>query len=273
MKKIIVTLLILFICGYYIGSKYQNLKATYHCGPPYFVSNINHKIESWFKENVFRKKVESLSMYDCFFDKSKEIKLQRVNNLGYTFYVGQIDYPNSPDISDDIKNQITKTVDNIKFPKTILTKIPIVIVNSLAVEKGQYISHPNSNRLLDVSIFDSSFLSRGGVYTTYNGSEAVIYINKTIIDKKLLSESLVHEFGHAIASTITSKELDIYYQLRNIPAKTEQYGKIWNKSPQEDFAEVYRSIFTGSNVQTIYGPVSSQTKSFVTEIVNKLNSK
>lgn len=274
MKRKITVLLvvILLVGGGYLTWKYQNLKATYICRPEYFNANINVRIDNWFKGLILRKNIPLSPIYDCFSDKSKKIELQQVNNLGYTFYIGQIDYPNTPIISDDIKNQITKMLDKTKFPKSLLKKNPIVIVNSLAIESGQYIKDPSSNLLADASIFGPDFLSEGGKYAIYDNGMTVIYINKIVITKGLLTENLVHEFGHAIATTLTDEEWATYYQLRGIPAKTEQYGKVWNESPQEDFAEVYRSIFTGSSVGTIYGPVGPQTKEFLNKMVDYLNT-
>jgi hypothetical protein len=66
------------------------------------------------------------------------IPLQEVKNLGYDFYVGQIDDPNVNDLTDDLKNQITQIVYNAHFPESMLQNMPIIILNSLDVTGNQY---------------------------------------------------------------------------------------------------------------------------------------
>ena len=64
---------------------------------------------------------------------------------------------------------------------------------------------------------------------------------------------LAHELGHAIGSKLTDSQWKTFYQLRNIPAGAPRAGTNWNLSPEEDFAEVYKNVFTGTDVQTFYG--------------------
>ncbi len=217
---------------------------------------------------------------DLFTDKNqltnpKVVRLQEVSNLGYTFYVGQVDYPNTPNISDDIKNQITQIVANAKFPKSLLRQIPIVILNSLAVRSGQYLVDPNTHSQLPMPPLDQSFLNESGIYDEYSNRAvvvaAVIYVNKTTVIQGSLTDALTHELGHAIGAKLTDQDWKKFYQLRNIPAGTSRSGTNWVLSPTEDFAEVYKSIFTGLGVKTSYGAVNQQTKGFVISIVNKLS--
>ncbi|MFA6519594.1 MAG: hypothetical protein WCT41_02100 [Candidatus Paceibacterota bacterium] len=184
-------------------------------------------------------------------DKTKEINLQQINNVGYTLYLGQIDSPNAVFIDDTLKEEMTRTAYNSRFPKSILAKIPIVFVNSLALKSGQYIATPWGN--MNVMDFGSGFLYEGGVYVTYESGGAIIYLNKEILAKGSLNDVLTHELGHAIGSTLTDAEWTKYYQLREIASGTPRYGSNWNLSPAEDFAEVYKNTFTGLDVKTYFG--------------------
>lgn len=184
-------------------------------------------------------------------DKTKEITLEQVNNLGYTFYLGQIDNPSAAPISDTMKNDITRIVYNSKFPKSLLEKVPIIFVNNLALKPGQYIATPSGN--MKVMDFGAGFLYEGGVYATYESGNFIIYINNDVLAKDSLTNILTHELGHAIGSTLTGADWTKYYGLRNIPIGTPRESGLWNLSPAEDFAEVYKNTFTGLGVRTYYG--------------------
>lgn len=184
-------------------------------------------------------------------DKTKEINLQQVNNLGYTFYIGQIDSPDAVFIDDTLKEEMTRIAYNARFPKNILEETPIVFVNSLALKSGQYIATPWGN--MNVMDFGAGFLYEGGVYATYESGRAIIYLNKEILAKGSLKNVLTHELGHAIGNTLTDADWIKYYQLRGIASGTQRYGSNWNLSPAEDFAEVYKNITTGLDVTTYLG--------------------
>lgn len=179
------------------------------------------------------------------------IALQEVQNLGYDFYVGEIESPGSTNITDDLKNQITKIAYTAQFPTSLLKSVPIIILNNLALTGNQYISVPAGN--LKVPDLKPDFLSEGGIYVTFNGGAAVIFINKPIIAQGQLTEVLTHELGHAVGSKLTDQDWAKFYQLRSIPAGTDRHGTNWNLSPEEDFAEVYKNVFTGIAVRTYYG--------------------
>ena len=179
------------------------------------------------------------------------VPLQEVKNLGYDFYVGQIDNPDTNDLTDDLKNQITKIVYNAHFPETMLKNMPIIILNSLDVTGDQYISIGGKN--LEVGNLTPAFLSEGGYYETYQDGSMVIFINKATLTQNGLTETLTHELGHAVGSTLTTQDWATFYQLRNIPAGTAQETSSWNLSPAEDFAEVYKYTYTGIAVRTFFG--------------------
>lgn len=193
-------------------------------------------------------------------DKSKEVPLKVVNNLGYTFYLGEIDNNNSV-INDSFKTEITKIVYDAKFPKKLLENLPIVVVNSLALKSGQYISTRNDT--YEVFNFGPEFLYEGGFYADYDNKKGIIYINKEALGKMSLADILTHELGHAIGYTLTDADWKTYYELRSIPTKNIG-SQLWNLSPKEDFAEVYKNVFTGLPIRTSYDKtVSLKTKEFI----------
>jgi hypothetical protein len=180
-----------------------------------------------------------------------QITLQEVKNLGYDFYVGEIETSDTTNINDDLKNQITKIAYTAQFPVSLLKSVPIIILNNLALTGDQYISVPSGN--LKVPDLKPDFLSEGGIYVTFNGGTSVIFINKPIIAQGQLNEVLTHELGHAVGNKLTDQDWVRFYQLRGIPTATVRHGTNWNLSPKEDFAEVYKNVFTGIAVRTYYG--------------------
>ncbi len=208
---------------------------------------------------------------------SNQIPLEQVNNLGYTFYLGQIDYPNTNDLTDDLKNQITQIVYNAKFPESMLKNIPIIIVNSLAYSDNQYIIEPSNGLSAKLPPLNTMWLSEGASYSRYRSGQSLIYINKIVLNNNFAGD-LTHELGHAVAGTLTAQEWKEYYALRGIPANmpledddgndpTESYAS----SPSEDFADVYENVITRTPINTDYGAVDSQTRDFLNQIVNRLN--
>lgn len=207
------------------------------------------------------------------------IPLQQITNVGYSFYLGKIDYPNSPDITDKIKNDITQVIYNSQLPKSLLKNIAIIIVNTLAVSPNQYIDTPTGKvKMIDLP---PEFLKGGGIYSQNINQGSFIFINKNLVTEsedpyeKLffgdvsalkLKNVLTHELGHYLSSQLTIADWEEYYQLRKIPANTPRYTQTWAMSPMEDFAEVYRNIFTGYGVRTYYGLLIPKVKVFVKEV-------
>jgi hypothetical protein len=110
-------------------------------------------------------------------DKSKEVPLEQVNNLGYNFYLGEIEIANTTNVTDDLKNQITKIIYNAHFPERILKDTPIIILNNLALTPGQYVTTSNGN--MQIPNLKADFLSEGGLYAQFTGNMAIIFINKS----------------------------------------------------------------------------------------------
>jgi hypothetical protein len=212
---------------------------------------------------------EKLSEKASSISDSKTISLQQVNNVGYSFYIGQIDYPDAPPISDDVKNKITQVIYKANFPKNLLKNVGIIIVNTLAVSEYQYIKTPYGK--INIPSFNPEFMTGGGIYSGNFGQMSLIFINKTKLNS--LSEILTHELGHFIASQLTNEEWNKYYQLRRIPSNTPRYTQDWRLSPQEDFAEVYKNIFTGSKVRTYYGLLVKNNYLYFEDACGKIYDK
>jgi len=187
------------------------------------------------------------------------INLQQINNVGYSFYLGQIDYSNSPPIGDDLKNNITQIIYKADFPKRLLSNLAIIIVNTLAITPNEQIITPNGN--INVPSFNPNFLTEGGEYNYNPNNFSIIYINSKKID--LLSGTLTHELGHHISRQLTNEEWAKFYQLRNIPNDAPRFLQNWYISPNEDFAEVYKNSFTNLPVKTYFGILESSHKEII----------
>lgn len=204
-------------------------------------------------------------------DNSVIIPLQKVTNVGYVFYLGQIDYPGSPDISDTLKNDVTDIIYKSNFPKSLLSNMAIVFVNTLAVTPDQYIGAPGGK--IKVKDFPPDFMYGGGIYSQVGDNQiSIIFINKNFTELSKLRDVLTHELGHHVGFQLTREEWSAFYKLRKIPQKTPLQTSDWLTSPIEDFAEVYKNIYTGLKIHTAYSSVVDEaTKKFIQQIISRLN--
>ncbi len=233
-----------------------------YSGPGTFIGNLNQDLNRGDFKKVFNdifsgspiSKNPQTAPASVKTNSGIQVALQEVKNLGYDFYIGEIETSGTTNINDDLKNQITKIAYTAQFPTSPLKTVPIIILNNLALTGDQYISVPSGN--LKVPDLKPDFLSEGGIYVTFNGGASVIFINKPIIAQGQLNEVLTHELGHAVGSKLTDQDWVKFYQLRDIPSGTVRHGTNWNLSPEEDFAEVYKNVFTGIAVRTFYGQLT-----------------
>ena len=235
---------------YYLVQRYEQLSTSYS-GAGTYTGNLNQALARGDYKQVLSEIFPQQSENTAPSSEGTAVPLQEVKNLGYDFYLGQIEEPSVNDINDDVKNQITKVVYETHFPESLLENTPIIILNNLALTGDQYILLGRAR--LHVPELKADFLSEGGLYVPYATNTAVIFINKSTIISGQLSYVLAHELGHTIGSTLTDSQWKTFYQLRDIPLDTPRAGTNWNLSPQEDFAEVYKNVFTGGDVQTFYG--------------------
>jgi hypothetical protein len=233
-----------------------------YSGPGTFIGNLNQDLNRGDFKKVFNdifssgptSKSSQTPSASVKTNSGTQVTLQEVKNLGYDFYLGEIETSGTTNINDDLKNQITKVAYTAQFPTSLLKTVPIIILNNLALTGDQYISVPSGN--LKVPDLKGEWLSEGGIYVTFSSGAAVIFINKPIIAQGRFTEVLTHELGHAVGSKLTDQEWTKFYSLRGIPTGTVRHGTNWNLSPEEDFAEVYKNIFTGIAVRTFYGQLT-----------------
>jgi len=214
------------------------------------VPEVKNNINKFFSKNISLEGIfQSAKENTPSASDSNAISLQQINNVGYSFYIGQIDYADAAPLSDDIKNNVTQIIYKANVPKSLLNNVAIIIVNTLAVSQYQIIEAPSGN--FAMPSFTPDFMSGGGIYSQYSSKFSFIFINKTMLGN--LSEILTHELGHHISSQLTDAEWTKYYQFRKIPANTARQGTDWTTSPMEDFAEVYKNVYTGLKIKTYYG--------------------
>ncbi|MCX6781589.1 MAG: hypothetical protein NTW66_00475 [Candidatus Magasanikbacteria bacterium] len=206
------------------------------------------------------------------------INLEQVNNVGYQFYIGEIETEGQTNLSEGLKNETTQVLYKGSFPKSLLNDLAIIIVNTLAVTPNPYMHTPAGD--IKVGNFSPDFMEGGGIYTQNVQDFSLIYINKTkitystqeaqvaaafgnkggAINISALREVLAHELGHHLGYTLTDSDWKQYYQLRKIPTATPRINSSWEQSPTEDFAEVYTNIYFGTTVKTVYGSLPETPK-------------
>lgn len=211
--------------------------------------------------------------------KESGINLQKVTNVGYEFYLGEIGYSGVSSINDEVKNAITDVIYKSNFPKNLLKNIGIIITNTLAINSNTNIKTPSGTNLR-IPNFPAVFLSGGGLYSQSYNNFSLIFINtkklcssdyqiyaammgqqvkqqsSCYVDNNFLKNTLTHELGHHIGSKMTDAEWVEFYKLRNIPSNTPRQGDVWQTSPTEDFAEVYTNTYTGSDISTTFGLIT-----------------
>lgn len=195
-------------------------------------------------------------------DDVQKVPIEKITNVGYTFYLGKIDHPGNTQISDEVKTQVTKIITNAYFPQYLLNNLSIIFVNTLAANPTMYVETPKG--WIKLEGFNKEFLNEGGNFTSYYNNEAqIIFINQSNVGiADSLEEILTHELGHDIGSQLTDDQWRQYYQLRDIPKDTPRIGNNWYTSVSEDFAEVYKYLFTGKNVRTAYGFLKATNYNF-----------
>jgi hypothetical protein len=185
-------------------------------------------------------------------DNAQLIPMEKINNVGYTFYLGLIDNPNSPVINDDLKNQITDTIVTAHLPQFLLNNLSIVMTNSLAATQLMYVETPSG--WVKTDNFNPDFLHENGLFENFYKTTYIIFLNKqNLSSPTILKDTLTHELGHYIETLMTDSDWAEYYKSRGIPPKTPRTSPDWYNSPFEDFAEVFKNAYTGSQVLTHYG--------------------
>lgn len=178
---------------------------------------------------------------------SKVYEVQRNDLWGHVFYTSKIDSSGNIDIGSAAKQEIARLLALIEFPQRLSQELVVVDVDPTLVKPGDQLEipwQPKQRVRLDLQPMTGTYQSLG--------SGAIIALNNlTGTD----DETLMHELGHVIGSQLTPDEWTQYYKLRNIPASIPRTTENLVLSPEEDFAEVYKSIYQpgGATVRTQYG--------------------
>lgn len=263
MKKYV---LIIFIIIIWVGIYKIYVNEKNYQGSGTFVGNLNQTLNN----GEYKKAIKEIFVPDKT-NWRNYVKLHEVKSLGYNFFIGEIESPGVTNINDDLKNEIIKIAHNSDFPASLLRNTPVVILNNLALIDNQYVGIDGVN--LKVPELTAEFLSEGAIYVKFTDKYSVIFINKTSLSKGDLRGVLTHEFGHVIGSKLSVHDWVDFYKFRNIPSLTATHTPQWESSSDEDFAEVYKNIFTGVSIQTKFGRVKNSTeiKAFLIVILNKFD--
>ena len=171
--------------------------------------------------------------------------LEKNDIFGYQFYTGKIDSSLNNNIGSAPKQAIAKLLKNINFPHVLTKNLAFIYIDpTIAIPSDQVLIPWNQIRS-NIAIQPES-----GTYQVVQGG-AVIALNN-LVGFKL--STLTHELGHHIGNQMTDKEWVDYFKLRNIPNDTPRnIPNNWKKSPNEDFAEVFKNTYKQANdVLSIY---------------------
>lgn len=170
-------------------------------------------------------------------DGTKTYPFEQVNLWGYTFYASKIDGSGSIDIGSQNKQTIAKLLKTLGYPPSLTANLSIIAADPTLMRASDKFQIPWAGTMM----IPLSFQPEGGLYTQI-GSGALILLNGNEYDTMVLT----HELGHQIGFHMTDQEWTQYYKLRAIPAKTPRILGNWNLSPEEDFAEVYKTVYKSS---------------------------
>lgn len=193
----------------------------------------------------------------------------------------------SPNIAPDKKSVIEKTLSSAKFSPRFVNHLAIII--SPAQKAGLDVATINWQGAYLKVLPLSSGVELG--FANYRGN--YILLSDTLTADSL-SSTLMHEMGHLLSWATTPEEFKQFMQLRQMdPVLIDSWYQyetarhagsqsdmplnisIWNKSPEEDFAECFKSAFRQGNsanwqMQTSYGPLTAaQSTYFHSQIAPK----
>jgi hypothetical protein len=195
---------------------------------------------------------------------TKTYPFERIDLWGYTFYTSKIDGGGSVDIGSQNKQTIGKLLVSLSFPPDLTNSLGIVAADPTLMKSGDQFQVP----WLGTMQIPLAFQPEGGLYTQI-GSGALIFLNGGY-DLSVLT----HELGHQIGSHMTDQEWSQYYKLRGISASAPRRSGNWNLSPEEDFAEVYRTTYgQGGPIQTHYGLLMASNDSSYSDFISSCSDE
>jgi hypothetical protein len=168
---------------------------------------------------------------------SKTYRVEKVSLWGYEFYTSKVDQSGSIDIGSKEKQYIAQLLKTLQFPSSLTRYLAIVSVDPTVVGKNDILLIPWGGYIATINL-----QPEGGLWRRV-APGAVIYLNNLQSSNRSI---LTHELGHQIGYHLTDEEWIQFYKLRGIPENTPRRANDWNLSPEEDFAEVYKSVYKSS---------------------------
>ncbi len=175
-----------------------------------------------------------------FKDGSKLYTLNQIQSSDYSFYAGDLNNPNR-DLGEDIKNAIIKTLETAHFPAKLVANTVFVSLSPNS-EPAKIFLKAGGNEIT-VDLNNAEISTRNGAYIKVSSASRVILLNSNVLPGgEQFTLLLLHELGHRLADEFSPSDWQIFYGLRLIPKPQPLLNDVWDLSPNEDFAEVYKYI-------------------------------
>lgn len=159
------------------------------------------------------------------------------SDQSYTRLIGRVYGVNNAEVEPMHLKQIHAVLTEANVPERLSDHAKIIIFTG-SIKAGSY-RVLSSDGTLGFSIRVKDAEGHRGLYLK-SGQQPIILLSSLIFGTSELKEILLHELGHLLGDLLTSTEWTEYYEIRSIPHEVPRYANEWKRSPNEDFAEVYK---------------------------------